>query len=263
MPLSTLSRRSLPLRLVLIVPFVLQIFAAVGLVGYLSFKDGQEATYQLAHRLLGEIDDRVNQHLDSYMAVPQQLNQINTDATASQILNLKDFENTGHYFWQQMQVYQDLSYIFYALPTGEYIGAGRWLEGYKTTIDEISSQTQSQSYTYATDQQGNRTKIAYKAEYKPLDEYWYTKAIQTKKPIWSEIYNWQDTPEFISISASRPIYDRQQKLIAVMGSDLLLSNISNFLRQLKASRTGKIFIVERDGNIVASSSHEKPLFKRG
>jgi signal transduction histidine kinase/DNA-binding NarL/FixJ family response regulator len=258
-PTSVPSKRSLPLRLVLVVPFVLQIFAAVGLVGYLSFKNGQEATYQLAHRLMGEIDDRVNQHLDSYLAVPQQINQINTDATTSQILNLKDFENTGRYFWQQMQVYQDLSYIFYALPTGEYAGAGRWLEGYKTTIDELSPQTQGQNYAYATDEQGNRTKIADKAEYKPLEESWYTKAIQTEKPIWSEIQSWQDAPEFISISASRSIYDRQKKLVAVVAADLLLSNISKFLQQLKASQTGKVFIIERDGNIVASSSTEKPF----
>lgn len=32
--------RKLPLRLVLVVPFVLQIFAAVGLMGYLSLQEG-------------------------------------------------------------------------------------------------------------------------------------------------------------------------------------------------------------------------------
>ena len=37
---SIKPKKTLPLQFVLVVPFVLQIFAAVGLVGYLSFKNG-------------------------------------------------------------------------------------------------------------------------------------------------------------------------------------------------------------------------------
>jgi hypothetical protein len=39
--------RALPLQLVLIVPFVVQVFGAVGLVGYLSFKNGEKAVHDL------------------------------------------------------------------------------------------------------------------------------------------------------------------------------------------------------------------------
>jgi signal transduction histidine kinase/DNA-binding response OmpR family regulator len=249
----------LPLRAVLIVPFVLQIFAAVGLVGYLSFKNGQESTDRLANQLMSEIGDRVNQHLDSYLALPQKLNQINAHAVDSQILNLKDLKTTGRYLWQQMQVYKDFCFIFYALPTKEYLGAGRWLEGQGTTIEEVSAQTRYENVGYATDQQGNRTKVVYQTEYVALEDDWYTQAVKAKKPIWSNIYNWQDVPQLVSISASFPVYDKQDNLVGVLGSDLLLSDISEFLQKLKASQTGKVFILERDGNIVASSSSEKPF----
>jgi signal transduction histidine kinase/DNA-binding NarL/FixJ family response regulator len=256
---KNVKKNVVPLRLILVVPFVIQIFAAVGLVGYLSFKNSQAAINRLANQLTSEVDNRVNQHLDSYLALPQQLNQINAEAAQSEVLDLADLEKTGHYLWQQMQVHRNLSYIFYTLPSGEYTAAGRWLEGYDTTIDEISAATGYQNYTYATDKKGKRQEIAYKAEYKPMEEGWYTKAVEGGRPIWSEIYNWQDTPQFVSISASRPMYDAQNKLIGVMASDLLLSTISEFLQQLKASETGKIFILERDGNIVASSSAEQPF----
>ncbi|TAG55098.1 MAG: hypothetical protein EAZ28_23400 [Oscillatoriales cyanobacterium] len=42
---------SAPLRAVLIVPFVLQIMGAVGIVGYLSFRNGQKAVNDLASQL--------------------------------------------------------------------------------------------------------------------------------------------------------------------------------------------------------------------
>ena len=48
---------NIPLRLVLTVPFVLQIFATVSIVGYLSFRNGQKAVQDLASHLHGEISD--------------------------------------------------------------------------------------------------------------------------------------------------------------------------------------------------------------
>ncbi len=249
----------MPLRTVLIVPFVLQIFAAVGLVGYLSFRNGQKATNQLARQLMSEIDERVDQHLDAYLQLPQQLNRLNADAVESQLLNLENAEETERYFWKQMQIYDELSYIFYALPDGKYGGAGRWLEGAGITVDEISPRTNNRNITYATDDQGNRTKIVYESEYTPLEEDWYTRVVRSQKPVWSEIYNWSDAPEFVSMSASLPVYDDRAQLVGVVASDLLLSNISQFLQKLKTGQTGKVLVLERDGNVVASSSNEKPF----
>jgi hypothetical protein len=68
------------LGLVLVVPFVLQIFAAVGLTGYLSVRNGQKAVKDLATQLRGQVSDRVGQHLDRYLALPHQINQINGQA---------------------------------------------------------------------------------------------------------------------------------------------------------------------------------------
>jgi len=44
-----------PLGVVLIVPFVLEIVGAVGLVGYLSFRNGQKAVNNLASQLMSEV----------------------------------------------------------------------------------------------------------------------------------------------------------------------------------------------------------------
>lgn len=44
-----------PLGVVLIVPFVLQIVGAVGLVGYLSFRNRQKAVNNLASQLMSEV----------------------------------------------------------------------------------------------------------------------------------------------------------------------------------------------------------------
>lgn len=46
---------SISLRVLLVLPFLLQIFIAVGLVGWLSFRNGKQAVHELAHQLIGSI----------------------------------------------------------------------------------------------------------------------------------------------------------------------------------------------------------------
>jgi signal transduction histidine kinase/CheY-like chemotaxis protein len=253
--------KQLPLRWFLILPFLLQIFAAVGLVGYLSYKNGQKAVTSLATQLMNETNNRVDQHLDYYLATPHQLNQINIDALEMGGLDVQDGQTSGRYFWKQLQVFKNVSFVGYVLNDGRYGGAGRWIEGQGVTIDEQSPGS-NQGRTYATDRQGNRTKLVLDEPYFPLTEPWYTETIKAGKPIWSQIYttegNSDESEEYVAASANRPIYDKAGKVIGVIGTDLLLSNISDFLRGLKVSKTGRIFIVERDGLLVGDSSGQKP-----
>jgi signal transduction histidine kinase/DNA-binding response OmpR family regulator len=254
--------KGLPLRLVLVLPFVLQVVGAVGIVGYLSFKNGQQAVNDLADRLMDKSSNLVSKHLDNYLETPQKINQINLDAIELGLLDIKDFKTAGHYFWKQLQAYPDLSYIFYTLKTGEYAGAGKFLAGQGITIDELSPATKWKGYTYAADSQGNRTKlVAVYDDYDPHTEGWYKDALKAGKPVWSDVYNWdgEEWTGYVSISATRPIYDEKHQFVGVIALDMTLSNISEFLQQLIISPTAKTFIIERDGLLIASSSTEKPF----
>lgn len=248
--------QKLSLSLILIVPFVIQIFAAVGLVGYLSFKNGQKAVNELAHQLMNKSNRLVEQHLDTYLLTPHQVNQINVDAMELGMLNINNFQSTGHYFWKQMQVF-NIGYISFANPQGEFIGVER-LDNGKLLINEVSQKNRiGKLYVYTTDGQGNRYRLTTIKNYDPRVEAWYTDAAKVKKPIWSQIYQWEDKPEVLSISSSYPLYETN-KFIGVISVDLILSQISNFLANLKVSQKGQTFILEPSGLIVASSTNELP-----
>ncbi|URD51747.1 hybrid sensor histidine kinase/response regulator [Chroococcidiopsis sp. CCNUC1] len=256
------SFRGLPLRLVLILPFVLQIVGAVGLVGYFSFKNGQQAVNALVDRLMDKSGNLVSEHLTGYLDTPQKINQINHDAVALGLLDLKDFKTTGRYFWKQLQTYPELAYSAYTLTTGEYAGAGRFLAGRGVTIDELSAATDWRTYTYATDERGNRTQIAVVYDdYNPQTEAWYQDAVKAGKPVWSSVANWdgENLAGYISITATSPIYNNKNQLFGVIGVDLLLVGINDFLKQLKLTPSAKVFVIERDGLLIASSSTEKPF----
>ncbi|HEY9799320.1 MAG TPA: ATP-binding protein [Leptolyngbyaceae cyanobacterium] len=251
------TAQKLSLRLILIVPFVLQIFTAVSLVGYLSFRNGQKAVNELADQLMMKVNGLVDQHLDSYLASPHQINQINVDAEEMGMLNIQDFQLTGRYFWRQMQVF-NVGYISFANPQGEFIGVERLNNG-SLLINEVSQNKGiGKLYVYETNDKGDRQKLTAVKNYDPRVEGWYKDAVRVRKQAWSQIYQWEDKPEILSISANYPINDTDNKFVGVMSVDLILTQISKFLANLKVGQTGQVFILERSGLIVASSTHDAP-----
>ncbi|MCF4968197.1 sensor histidine kinase [Nostoc sp. CMAA1605] len=247
-----------PLQMVLIVPFVLQIFGAVSLVGYLSFKNGRKEVQELVNKLMDRTNDMVEQHLNSYLAIPHKINQINADAIAMGLLDVRDRKTLGKHFWKLMQVY-DLTYIGTGLTTGEGAGAARY-DGKTVTIDDWGAKLPNNAKNYATDDQGNRTRVNSTYDYNNFHESWYTEPIKAGKPIWSRIYIWNSNQEsYITASTGRPIYDAQNRLLGMVGSDIHLLKLSEFLRRLDVSRSGQVFIMERNGMLIANSSTEQPF----
>ncbi|MEG3877339.1 ATP-binding protein [Microcoleus sp. herbarium7] len=247
------------LRTVLIVPFVLQLFAAVGLTGYLSLRNGQKAVSDLAGRLQNEVSLRVDQHLKSYLDTARNLAQINADTIDLGLVNPDSQEQLALFFWKQMQLY-NVGYISLATKTGEFTGSGYFTEN-TLVVSEVSVKKYGNRnhYAYATDSSGKRMKIV--DIYENLNfkkEAWYAQTVQAGKPIWSDIYQWESRPFPLAFSANHRVFDKNKNLIGVIGIDQRLSQISDFLKQLNVGRSGKIFILERTGLIVASSSTELP-----
>lgn len=250
----------LPLRFILVVPFILQIVGAVGLVGYFSFKNGQQAVENLANQLMDKTNRLVNQNLDRYLSTPKQINKNNVDAIELGLLDIYNLQTTGRFYAKQIQTF-NATYIGTTLSNGEYIGAGRWLQGESNSIDieEMTpkSKLKGKCYVWATDQQGNRTKIVEVYDYQPLQDAGYVETVKAGKPIWSSVFVWDEKKKYLAVSTTAPIYNRQHQIIGVIGVDFILNEIANFLRSLKVSPLGRVIILERDGLLIAGASSKE------
>ena len=249
------QKQGISLRLLLVAPFVIQIFAAVGITGYLALRNGQQSVSNLASQLTNKASHLVNQHLDSYLNIPPKINQINIDAIDIGLLNLQDFQRSGRYFWKQMQSYK-VSAIGYALTNGDFIGANYVKEGSEIIIEEVSDLTNRKDHIYSADLEGNRLKVINIEDYSPLMEPWYYETIQANKPVWTKVYAWNIKQGIFAVSVNQPIYGKKKEIIGVIGTDLLLSSISIFLSEIELSPSAKIFVIERDGLLIASSNRE-------
>jgi adenylate cyclase len=248
------------LQAALIVPFTLQVFVAVGLVGYLSFKNGQQAVNHLNDQLQSQVQARIRQRLDTYLSAPSQINQMNLEAVQLGQLQPQDQINTSRYFWRQMKIFEHLSYINIGTEAGDFLGVGREDDG-DLYLELITANGNNQYTRYELDSQGNPSRASGGKNYEFQEDFWYENAVAAGQPVWSSIYQWFDRPDIVSISCSYPVFDSDNRLIGVLGIDFLLSQISSFLHDLRISDSGRIFIIERNGLIVASSSSEKPYLE--
>jgi PAS domain S-box-containing protein len=245
-----------PLRIVLIVPFVLLIVGAVGLVGYLSFRNGQQAVNVVTSQLRSEVSDRVKLYLDTYLATPHLINRINVDAVRSSQLDLQDLPKLERYLFWQLQQFNSVTTIIFGSNRGNFIASDR-LTGKELIMVSDLSDT-SKISMYALDSLGNRGKL--QATFRQPDarkSLWYQAAVGAVKPTWAQIFQLGNKAD-LTINANRPIYDQaNNELLGVFSVNLNLTEISEFLHSLPISKSGKIFIIERNGFLVADSVEEK------
>lgn len=200
--------KRVPLQWMLVVPFMVQIFAAVGLTGWLAFRNGQLAIRELAHQLETEIATRIQQNLEVYLKLPHQINQANANAIRQGQLSLEDHQALEKYLWHQVQIFTDANFILVGTETGTYIGA-ELLENQQVELRISDASTNYHLRGYLTDEQGSRTQLRRQhGPYNPRQRPWYQVAVSRGKATWSDIYI-RAINNSLLISPVLPIYNEQ------------------------------------------------------
>lgn len=251
-----ISSRTFSLRTLLTLLFVFQIVAAAGLIGYLSHRNAEKTVNDMAGQLCTEMMSRVQQHLDSYLGTAEMINQINLDEFSQGLLNPGNAQKLAHYFWKQGQLFRGLGTIAFAGKEGEFVGANE-PENYMVFADPAL--TGNAIRRYAPDSQGqmSTTILREKPNYDARTRSWYQTAVKSGKPTWAGISP-SVTGARLDLTAVAPYYDGKGVLQGVFMTDVSLSRISSFLNGLKVGKSGQVFIMERSGDIVASSFGETP-----
>ncbi len=248
----TTKLRSVPLRLVLIAPFLVQIVAAVGLVGYISYRNGQKAVADLATKLAREVSQRVEEQLSNYLRQPQLVNQLNLDAIQLGSLDANNADALQRHFWKQLQRFEGIALISFVNADNEMFAVSRFDGGLQANL--VLRSTPNVIQNFSLDSQGQRGELQSSIpNFDPQNTPpGYRNAVQAKKPVWNSIFPLTGVPH-LAISASAPAIAPDGRVRGVVFADLTLDFVDRYLRQLKVGTSGQVFIIERSGELVASS----------
>lgn len=245
------------LRTVLIIPFLLQIIVAVGLTGYLSYRNGQATINDLVTQLQKEIANRIQERLDHYLSIPYFINKINVEAFEMGGLDLYDSQSLEQRFFRQIKLFNSVQGIYFANTQGEIVLVSQNLSH---GLISLITENFPQRAIYKLDQNGNPTQRIDTDIYDTRKRPWYEPAIQANQTQWSGIYTFSRGD--LGITLISPIYNQNQEIIGFMAVDLLLELISNFLDNINISPAAQTFILDDSGNLVATSTQEKPYIKK-
>ena len=277
--LSVISPRRLKrlrLRTILVIPLMVQLVGAVSLVGWLSFRSGEASVTELAHKLHSEMGQRTHDQVTEYLEGAQRVNQVNVNALELGLIRLDEIQAARSYFWRQALTYPFIGYVGFANEEAQSLRVG-WInkqdsekkpqiaeqltigggtlnfydidvpaEGKETAIDSIDEA-----------QQPVRSVPEYDVRQRPFYDIVY----DSQGPTWSEIYLNRAYPNFLQINATSPYYGEDGQLLGILTSQVGLNQISIFLQNLDLSETGRVYLLERDGSLVATSREDIPLLR--
>ena len=265
-PSTPKKNRQIPLKLVLIIPFVVQIVGAVGLVGYLSYESGQKAVEEMAKPLMTEVGDRINQNLTNYLNKPKEVIENNASAIKLGILPWQNLAIMEKYFWQQRQIFAGIGSLAIANEQKEILIVQVDDDG-SSAIRIRDKSTNYNFNSYLTDAQGDRIKLirtssTYEPHNDPPNNPWYENTKTANRLIWrlnvSRVK--ADNPTLIVVTFI-PFFDQNNTFQGVLGSSVSLAQLGNFLKSLKVGKAGQAFIIDRQGLIIGTSTGETPFIQ--
>jgi class 3 adenylate cyclase/HAMP domain-containing protein len=259
MTLSPGLFRNIPLQIMLIVPFVVQTVGAVAVVGYLSYRNGQKAVNDVATQLRNDVSDRIKENLTDLVAIPFQSFE-NYDAALSQNrIDLNNGRDVEKFLWGQLPAFPLVAAAAFVTPNQEFFAGERQDDG-EIVIRTSEVENNHTLTTYTTSPEGERREIinAGKPNFDPRKRPYYKIPVQQKQAVWAKLYP-HITGKYLYIAAGKPIYTQTGDLQGVWMTSLNLVMFGDFLSKLKIGKTGQSFILERSGEMIATSTGEKPF----
>ncbi len=250
----------IPLTWLLAVPLVIQGGLLLAGVGFLVYRNRDQALEQMTVRLLEQASDRVEGFLGRTLEIPHRINRANLQAIELGILPGPDSPDpmaVERYFQNQISQFTSVSSISMGNDRGGMAGAGY----YRGALAVFSTEGFAAGpYDGALVQEDGMERVLIAPRFDARTRPWYLVAQQARAARWTPIYEYISIEPTLGISATLPILSESGSLEGVLTADLNLNRLNQFLETARPTERSHLYILERSGLVVASSE-QIPLFE--
>ena len=230
---------------------VVLIVVSIASVSLVIYQNNRRDVLKLTQDLLLAMDRRIHSELSAYLLPASNLVEIGAETSREYIDEIWS-PNRTPLGLQVIKTYPQLSNFFGADPQGNFLMHRQNPNG---TIDtKVVSRSSSEiKVTWIYRDEDNRVvdiKITGDDGYDPRVRPWYKGAVKSRGIYWTAIYIFF-TSKRPGVTISYPLFAEDGQLIAVLGIDIHLERISQFLSNLKIGTNGRAMIIEDSGTLVA------------
>ena len=246
--------KDMSIKRIILAFFLLALLISIGSIGHIILSSWSRSAKETTRNIAEDISDTIYDQLSDIIDVPNHINDVNYKVIANNILDLSNVEQRDRFFAGVLSSHDEEIYSFsFGTINGEYYGARRSDNG-GLEIMRNDATTGGESWYYTVNEDFTAGELASKAgKFDPRKRSWYVTAVAKGKPTYSDVYM-HFVMEDLTLSASRPVYDSEGKLVGVIGTHMLLSDLSEHLSESMKKYDGKAIIIEkRTLNLIANS----------
>ncbi|CCO24115.1 hybrid sensor histidine kinase/response regulator [Maridesulfovibrio hydrothermalis] len=229
------------------------IFAAVIIIP--PSLTSRDALTGLARDIMVNISSYTLDKSENYLRPAEKAAELTRFLADSNIVSSENPKSMIGYFYQQLSLYQQFTSVYYGNIKGEFFMASRSdskvQNGFYTKIIQINGGNRTVSLSWDTAQHKKLAgKMDLEDKYDPRQRPWFIDAVMNNDVVWTAPYLFF-TEKKPGITTASPVYDHKGVLQGVVGVDISIEGLSNFLRKLTIGENGKAFIVNSSGDVVA------------
>jgi serine phosphatase RsbU (regulator of sigma subunit) len=239
---------------------VVPVLLVAGVLIAIGTIQGQAAVHRLASQQLTQIHDQIKQHVESLVSLPARVDQANVALIESGRFDPAEPRDWGPVLVEQFLAFEVLSAITWGGEDGQCTWVARYVGDDEHLYYAIKDdETGDEMVEYHVDHEGQiAPEPAGAFAFDPRIRPWYVAPSQAGRPAWSEPYLWlggtDEKQATLGISYGWPYAGDGGDLIGVIDADLSLQDISRYLSDLRIARTGRAYLVDDDGLMLASST---------
>lgn len=249
----------LRLRTLLTLPFVGLVLLPSLLIGGVALYTGVQAADHLSRQLVTDISQRV-ERIAVYQL--QEASLLLSSAFPSLrrpdsklIEAQSDIEALADRIFATLVASRSASYIYFARGDGAFVGVDRSNPPADApAIQRVQRDPARPRTVYALDPTGQRLRrIEIETRlFRAPERPWFTAALDRGRLTWTPVYRSFASGQMVT-TASLPVRDGQGHLLGIAAADIVLAELSDFMRGLRVSANGVAFIVDGAGRLVAQS----------
>lgn len=245
----------LPLRFVLIVPYVVLVLALALAIGVLSYSAGSRAVNTVSDHLLRETASRITQAIDRHIVGSGAVLEAAFPAGMAAPVDIEsEFHELRTRFWIATSLHTDPNnYVYYGNEAGQGLGLYRHSDAEAELRIKFRAEEKRAIHRFTSIDGPLRFHYREPRLFDPRSRVWYRDGRDAPDHTWTSVYIDFGTLQLVATRARR-VLSANGAFEGVVATDVSLRALNDFLGRLDVSANGLAFIIEPDGNLIASSA---------
>ena len=244
-------------------PIVLsiQLTLTVGITSWISFVAGEGSVRKLTLQLCDSLTYRVTEQIHSYFEDSVKINQALVTALRNGGVNPNNITQVQKDIFDKSRELGINNTFYYGNEQGSFVGLTPQDPSRSKFLLQIrNDSTAPNRSNYELSQNGEQVKLLNNEVYDHRTRPWYVEAKKSRRSIWSSIFVSATDGELTTTKAT-PIYSAEGALLGVVGLNVSMKQIKQFMLEMRPSKPWNLFLVGENGSLVSSTSDE-PIFQK-